>query len=223
MIMTESMEELMESDEVFFSIDIETDGPIPLQNSLLSLGCAAFSPNGKLIDTFEVNLSPMEGAVQDPSTMEFWSRNQEAWNHSTQNQIDPTEGMTRFKDWVHTTAGGKLRTAVCFPSGFDFTFVYVYFVKLGVPSPFSFSCIDVKSYASAVRQSAYSRAGKRYWPGRWFDKGLPHTHKAIDDAIEQGLSFIKMRAEHFGGPEATRFVSDMFWRNNSHVKKVEEK
>jgi hypothetical protein len=31
-------------------------------------------------------------------------------------------------------------------------------------------------------------------PKRWFDK-LPHTHRALDDAIEQGALFCNMLAE----------------------------
>jgi hypothetical protein len=33
-------------------------------------------------------------------------------------------------------------------------------------------------------------------PPRWFDADLPHTHKALDDAIEQGALFCNMLAEH---------------------------
>jgi len=32
-------------------------------------------------------------------------------------------------------------------------------------------------------------------PRRWFDK-LPHTHVALDDAIEQGALFCNMLAEN---------------------------
>ena len=40
----------------------------------------------------------------------------------------------------------------------------------------------------------YRDATKRNMPRHWFDK-LPHTHKALDDAIEQGALFCNMMAE----------------------------
>jgi len=207
-------------EEVFFSVDIETDGPIPIVNSMISLGCAAFNYDGTLLDTFEVNLQPLESAVQDPDTMNFWEKNQEAWNHSTSNPVDPREAMRSFSEWVHTTAGGRPKVAVCFPAGFDFTFLYVYFKYLGLSSPFGFSCVDMKTYASATLKNRYGRSGKGSWPNRWFDKGLPHTHKAIDDALEQGLTFMKMRAELLSGKDAAARVGENFWRENKHVKRI---
>ena len=40
----------------------------------------------------------------------------------------------------------------------------------------------------------YRRSTKRNMPKRWFDD-LPHTHRALDDAIEQGALFCNMLAE----------------------------
>jgi hypothetical protein len=36
-------------------------------------------------------------------------------------------------------------------------------------------------------------------PRRWFD-ALPHTHLALEDAIEQGALFCNMLAENYTGP-----------------------
>ena len=60
------------SKEVYISIDIEADGPIPGGNSMLSLGAAAFelgSGNRTPIDLYEVNLQPLPTATPDPDTM----------------------------------------------------------------------------------------------------------------------------------------------------------
>jgi hypothetical protein len=42
--------------EIYVSDDIDTDGPIPGPNSMLSFGAAAFSDDGKLFDTHSANL-----------------------------------------------------------------------------------------------------------------------------------------------------------------------
>jgi hypothetical protein len=44
-------------------------------------------------------------------------------------------------------------------------------------------------------KSAYRESTKRNMPKRWFDK-LPHTHNALNDAIEQGALFCNMLTEN---------------------------
>ena len=41
----------LSSDECYVSIDIEADGRIPGRNSMLSVGAAALTSEGKLVDT----------------------------------------------------------------------------------------------------------------------------------------------------------------------------
>ena len=47
----------------------------------------------------------------------------------------------------------------------------------------------------AMLKRGYREATKKNMPARWFDQ-LPHTHQALDDAIEQGALFCNMLAEH---------------------------
>lgn len=47
--------------ETYISVDIEIDGPVPYNNSMLSLGAAAFHPDGNLISVFSNNIMPIEG------------------------------------------------------------------------------------------------------------------------------------------------------------------
>jgi len=41
----------------------------------------------------------------------------------------------------------------------------------------------------------YRQSVKRNMPRRWFDE-VPHTHVALDDAVEQGRLFCNMLAEN---------------------------
>ena len=84
---------------------------------------------------------------------------------------------------------------VAYPAGFDFLFVYWYLIRFTGASPFSFSALDVKTYAMALLRTEYRESVKRNMPQRWFDP-LPHTHRALDDAIEQGALFCNMLAEN---------------------------
>ena len=83
---------------------------------------------------------------------------------------------------------------VAYPAGFDFTFVYWYCHRFAGRSPFSHSALDVKTLAMAVLGTRFHETAKRAMPRRWFDP-LPHTHVALDDAIEQGALFCNILAE----------------------------
>lgn len=179
--------------EIYISVDIETDGPIPGDNSMLSLGAAAFSPDGKMLSTFSINFQEMEGSKPDTGTMAWWDTNKEAYEITRQNVIDAGEAIGRFVSWVNELGGKPV--FVGYPATFDFMFVYHYIIHFGYASPFSFSALDIKTYACAVMKTEYRQSTKKNMPKRWFSDA-PHTHVALDDAIEQGQLFISMLKEN---------------------------
>lgn len=179
--------------EIYFSVDIEADGPIPSVYSMLSLGCGAFF-EGKLVDSFSVNLHRLEGAIEDIETMEWWETQPQAWEACHKDRVDPSEGIGNFVTWVRSTStkyNGK-PVCVCYPAGFDFTFLYFYIRKFKYVSPFSFSALDIKSYASALLNLPYRETTKKAFPKEWFEGASSHTHVAVGDAVEQGLIFMNM-------------------------------
>ncbi len=179
----------MAKPEIYVSVDVETDGPIPGPHSMLSFGAACFAADGTLLGTCAANLMPLEGAAPDPETEVFWQQNQDAYAATRLDCSPPVEAMTRFVDWVETLPGKPV--FVAYPAGFDFTFMYWYMMRFVGRSPFSFSALDVKSYAMAKLGLAFRETAKRSMPRDWFTDA-PHTHVALDDAIEQGRLFINM-------------------------------
>lgn len=181
--------------EIYFSVDIETDGPIPGVNSMLSLGAAAFTEQQKEnIGTFSINLQELEGAVQDPDTMKWWEDHPEAWKISREHPWPPEIAMQNFVKWVLEVCGeGNKPVFVGYPAGFDFLFVYWYIIKfLGSgKSPFSFSALDIKSFAMAVMGCEYRKVSKKTMH-RFIPKELSHSHVAVDDATEQGHLFLNL-------------------------------
>jgi hypothetical protein len=168
----------------------ETDGPIPGRNSLLSIGAVAFTPKGEELGAFEINLEQLREATPNPDTMEWWKGQKEAWEHCRVDPLHPSVGMAQFVEWVEKFPGKPV--FVAYPAGFDFLFVYWYLIEFTGKSPFSFSALDMKSYAMAVLNKPYRQSTKRNWPRRWF-RGTPdHTHKAVDDARGQGMIFCRM-------------------------------
>ena len=190
----------MPKKEIYISIDVETDGPIPGQNSMLSLGAAAFLyGNLSPIASLAYNLQSLPGASPDPDTMAWWGREEqaEAWKACREQPQNPGLVMHNFLDWVQSISKVNDAKPVCvaYPSGFDFLFVYWYLIKFTGKSPFSFSCLDIKTYAMAMLKKGYRECSKKGMPKRWFSDA-PHTHKAVDDAIEQGQLFMNMLKEN---------------------------
>jgi hypothetical protein len=179
--------------EIYVSTDVETDGPIPGPHSMLSFASAAYRPDKTLLGTFEANLETLPGAAGDPKTMDWWQTQPEAWAVARANLRDPSEAMPQYVRWVKSLSGSPV--FVAYPAGFDFLFVYWYLIRFAGESPFSFSALDLKTYAMALLKKEYRQSGKRNMPRRWFDS-LPHTHRALDDALEQGALFCNMLREN---------------------------
>jgi hypothetical protein len=180
--------------EIYISTDIETDGPIPGPNSMLSLGSAAFSADGALLSVFTANFRTLEGASPCPETAKWWATQPEAWEACRANLRDPGEAMEAYSEWLGSLPGKPV--FVGFPAGFDFLFVYWYLIRFTGKSPFSFSALDGKTYAMALMGTEYRKSVKRNYPKSWLPKGRKHTHVALDDAIEQGLIFCNMMASN---------------------------
>lgn len=179
--------------ELFFSTDIETDGPIPGPNSMLSFATAVYTPDKQVVGTFSANLDTLPGADGDPKTMAWWESQPDAWAACRSDLRPPEETMPAYVDWVKSFDGSKV--FVAYPAGFDFTWVYWYMIRFAGESPFSHSALDIKTYAMAMMHKPYRKCVKREMPKRWFDP-MPHTHVALDDAVEQGAMFCNMLAEH---------------------------
>jgi hypothetical protein len=185
----------MSKREIYISTDVEADGPIPGPHSMLSLASAAYLADKTLIDTFTVNLETLPDAQGHPATMKWWQTQPEAWKACREDLEPPVSAMRNYCDWLKKLDG--LPVFVAYPAGFDFMFVYWYLIRFVGESPFSHSALDMKTYAMAVMKSDYRSSSKRSMPKHWFDP-LPHTHVALDDAIEQGALFCNMLKENRG-------------------------
>ncbi|KJH69914.1 3'-5' exonuclease family protein [Aliterella atlantica] len=178
--------------EIYVSTDVETDGPIPGINSMLSFASAAYLPDKTLVSTFSANLETLPEAKSDPQTMEWWKTQPEAWSACRQNLQAPDLAMPKYVQWLESLPGKPV--FVAYPAAFDFMFVYWYLIRFAGKSPFSHSALDIKTLAMALLKTGYRDATKRRMPRHWFDN-LPHTHISLDDAIEQGALFCNMLQE----------------------------
>ena len=183
--------------EIYVSTDIEADGPVPGLYSMLSFASAAFDARGNLLDTFSANLETLPGASQHPDTMRWWQTQPEAWKACREDLQQLEAALKNYAAWLKRLPGEPV--FVAYPVVFDYMFVQWYLHRFAGESPFSFVALDIKSYAMAVLKTDFLNVVKSNMPRRWFDDTLPHTHKALDDAIEQGVLFCKMLSENMRG------------------------
>ena len=178
--------------EIYVSTDIEADGPIPGPHSMLSLGSAAFLPDGTLVSTFSINLELLPGAAGHPDTMAWWASHAEAWQACRQQPLPASLAMGQYVAWLDALPGRPV--FVGYPAAYDFMFVYWYLMRFVGRSPFSFSALDLKTMAMTVLGKDFYASTKKNMPAHWLGEQR-HSHVALDDAIEQGKLFCNMLAE----------------------------
>ena len=101
--------------------------------------------------------------------------------------------MPQYVSWLKGLPGNPV--FVGYPAAFDFMFITYYLHRFAGESPFSYSALDVKSYAMALLRTDFYEVTKDKMPQYWFDD-LPYTHIALDDAISQGALFCNMLADN---------------------------
>ncbi len=183
--------------EIYVSTDVETDGPIPGPHSMLSIASAAYTADKVLVNTFSANLETLPGAQGESETMAWWGTQPAAWQACRQDLQPPETAMREYLSWLKRLPGTPV--FVGYPAAFDFMFVQWYLIRFAGESPFAYYGLDMKTYAMALLKIDYTETTKRTMPKRWFDD-LPHTHQALDDALEQGALFCNMLKENLHKP-----------------------
>ena len=189
--------------EIFVSTDVEASGPIPGPYSLWSLGAVALWPDKTVVDRFSANLQDLPGAGVHPETMRFWERNPEAYERARLDPEPPVQAFESFRDWLKSLPARPV--FVGSPTGFDFTYVYWYFMYLLDECPFRFSALDLRSYAMPLFGKDFANTRKRDFPAR-IRVPEPHTHVSVEDALEQGLIFCNLVQEAKEVREAAALV-----------------
>ncbi len=178
--------------ETYVSVDIEADGPIPGDYSMMSLGAVAYDDRGGELGDFSVNLLPLPDAEQHPDTMAWWGTKPEAFEATQRHRIGPCLGMRDFAEWAGALTGKPV--FVGYPASFDFMFTHWYLVHFGFDDPFGFNALDIKTYAMARMGCGFKATVKARMPKEWMaDRDENMSHVAVEDARSQGGLFFKIR------------------------------
>jgi hypothetical protein len=182
--------------DVYVSVDVEADGPIPLVHSLSSLGAAVagrfdgreFTRADPTAETFYAELQPVSDEF-DPEAAAVAGLDREELKRSGE---EPVTAMTRFAEWVRAVAAEGRPVFVAYPASFDWTWVSIYLTKFARENPFGFSgALDMKTMYLVKAGVRIGKATKRAMPPELLSK-RPHTHNARDDAVEQADLFANL-------------------------------
>ncbi len=128
----------------YIMVDVEADGPIPAEYSMISLGAVVV--DDRLDRRFYGCLKPMTDRWQ-PSNLAISGFSRE----ETMTFEAPRDVMLRFDAWLATVNRGPLHF-VADNNGFDWQFVNYYFHHFLGRNPFGHSSLNLGSlYKGAVR------------------------------------------------------------------------
>lgn len=187
------------AEDVYFSADVETDGPIPGPYSMLSFALVyagrfdgvRFCRPTDLQRVFYVELKPISSSFQ-PEAMRVNGLDRDRLIREGE---APEQAMTAASRWVDEVAQGASPVLVAYPLAFDWSWLYWYFVRFAADgSPFSYShCFDIKT-AYAVKAGLPVSLARRSGLPASLRSARPHTHHAVDDAREQAEIFANLQA-----------------------------
>jgi hypothetical protein len=182
--------------DTYISADIEADGPIPGRYSMLSFGFTVastfdgltFEPRNLRSATFYRELKPISDEF-DPAALAIGGLDRDAL---ARDGAEPADAMAEAAAWVERETAGTLAVLVGYPLVFDWMFLHWYFMRFLGESPFGFSrALDMKTIHQQKARITVGEAGRRDLPAEIASE-LPHSHNALDDAVEQGEIFNKL-------------------------------
>jgi hypothetical protein len=164
----------------YIMVDVEADGPIPGDYSMISFGAIVVEPS--LSQTYYGQLRPIsERWVPEALAVSGFSREE------TLQFDDPAEVMRQFADWLSEHSDGQ-PLFISDNNGFDWQFINWYFHHFTDGNPFGFSSTNLGSlYKGLVKD-----------PHRSFKhlRDTKHTHHPVDDARGNAEALLKMKEKY---------------------------
>ena len=160
----------------YVMVDVETDGPIPADYSMICLGAVVVDES--LDKRFYGQLKPIsEQWIPESLKISGFSRNQ------TQHFDDPKEVMEKFSAWIEVSCAGT-PLFISDNNGFDWQFVNYYFHHFLGNNPFGFSSTNLGSlYKGLVKDTSKNFKHLR---------NSAHTHDPLDDAVGNAEALLHM-------------------------------
>ena len=163
----------------YVMVDIESDGPIPGDYSMICFGAVIVEP--ELKRTFYGQLKPISDKfIPEALAVSGFTR------EATMAFDDPKSIMESFCDWVKTECKGRA-LFISDNNGFDWQFINWYFHHFLGSNPFGFSSTNLGSlYKGLAKDTSQNFKHLRK---------TKHTHHPVDDAMGNAEALLAMKGE----------------------------
>lgn len=160
-------------------VDIEADGPIPGDYSMISFGAVVVEPT--LSKTFYGKLKPISDKfIPEALAVSGFSREE------TLQFDDPMQVMKSFADWLTENSKGR-HFFISDNNGFDWSFINWYFYHFTATNPFGHSSSNLGSLYKGLVNDTFKNFKHL--------RNTPHTHNPVDDALGNAEALLTMKTE----------------------------
>ena len=165
----------------YIMVDIESDGPIPGDYSMVCFGAVVVEPS--LEKTFYGQTKPISDKwIPEALAVSGFAREEvEAFD-------DPKTVMESFAAWIDENSKGRPQF-ISDNNGFDWQFINWYFHHFTGKNPFGFSSTNLGSLYKGVVRDVFKNFKHL--------RETKHTHHPVDDAKGNAEAMLKIR-EKFG-------------------------
>ncbi len=163
----------------YIMVDIESDGPIPGDFSMISFGAV-------LVDEF---LDKTFYGKLNPISDNFISEALAVSGHSRLETLtfdDPIFVMTEFEKWIKDTCNDR-PIFISDNNGFDWMFICWYFHHFIGRNPFGFSSQNLGSLYKGIEKDTFKNFKHL--------RKTTHTHNPVDDAKGNAEALLVMKRE----------------------------
>ncbi len=163
----------------YIMVDIESDGPIPGDYSMISFG--AILVNEKLDQTFYGKLKPISDKFIPEALAVSGHTREEALLFE-----EPLQVMTNFKAWVNDTCKDR-PIFISNNNGFDWMFICWYFHHFIGTNPFGFSSQNLGSLYKGIEKDTFKTFKNL--------RKTKHSHNPVDDAKGNAEALLALKTE----------------------------
>ena len=153
---------------MIYVVDVEADGPIPGDYSMLWIGAVAL----ETFETFEVKLKPLPSASFTWEALDATGLDRREFE---ENGELPELAMSRFSSWIQKTNRKGRPVLFSDNNQFDGMFIAWYFIHFLKHNPFSYSSRRIGDLYCGLKRDLFAN-----WKHL---RKTPHTHHPVQDAM----------------------------------------
>lgn len=161
-------------------VDVESDGPIPGDYSMICFGAVVVDP--ELDKTFYGKVKPIsEKWIPEALKISGFTREE------TMHFNEPKVVMEEFSEWLEQNSKGR-PYFISDNNGYDWQFINWYFHHFTGNNPFGFSSTNLGSLYKGVVKNMHKNFKHL--------RKTRHTHNPVDDAMGNAEAFLTIKEKY---------------------------